>query len=113
MRREGTDENNVQMSDVLCDFCRRAWTHDLPVIEGHRGSIMCGHCLAAAYTAVVLGGDSTGPPGYTCTMCLEQRPDRGWRSPAFPDAVVCERCLNLAATALEKDRDWNWRRPTA
>jgi hypothetical protein len=46
-------------------------------------------------------------------MCLEQRNDRAWQSPRFPEAVVCERCLNLAAGALEKDRDWAWQRPGA
>ncbi len=113
MRREGTDANNVQMTDVLCDFCHAQWTHDLPVIEGHQGSIICGNCLAQGYGEVVLRGVGSGPPGYTCTMCLERRPDRAWRSPQHPEAVACERCLNLAAGALEKDRDWNWRRPAA
>lgn len=112
MRREGTDENNVRMTDVLCDFCHTAWTHDLPVIEGHRGSIICGNCLTVAYTAVVLRSDGRAPSGYTCTMCLEKRPDGAWQSPAYPEAVACERCIKLAAATLEKDRDWAWRRPT-
>ncbi len=113
MRREGTDENNVRMSDVLCDFCHAAWTHDLPVIEGHRGSIICGNCLSVAYVDVVLRARATAPAGYTCTMCLEQRADRAWQSPAQPEACVCERCVKLAAATLEKDGDWGWKRPSA
>lgn len=112
MRREGTDENNVRMSDVLCDFCRTPWSDDLPVIEGHRGSVICGRCLSVGYAEVVVRGSATAPTGYACTMCLEQRGDRAWASPAFP-AVICERCLRLAADTLERDRDWSWRRPGA
>ncbi len=113
MRREGTDANNVQMSDVLCDFCRTAWTDDLPVIEGHQGSIVCGPCVAAAYTRIVLRSEPGAPPGYKCTMCLEHRDDRAWHSKARPEACICERCIDLAVTALEKDKDWSWKRPTA
>ena len=32
MRKPGTDADDVQMSDVLCDFCRRPWTMDVPMI---------------------------------------------------------------------------------
>ena len=69
MRQPGTDPDNVQMSDVLCDFCRREWTEDVPMIEGHQGSCICGRCLTLAYTDIVLTGT---PPsyGYRCPMCL-------------------------------------------
>ena len=119
MRKPGTDPDNVQMSDVLCDFCRREWTEDVPMIEGHHGSCMCGRCLTVAYTEVVVGPDGAVPGDYTCTMCLEAEADRealnragepGWQSPAA-DAAVCRRCIKLAAGALEKDRDFDWRRP--
>lgn len=111
MRKPGTDPNNVQMSDVLCDFCRTEWTEELPLIEGHHGSIVCGKCLTVAYTQVVLHTQSTGQPGYTCTMCLEQRPDISWESPMYPEAVICKRCINLAAGALSKDKESGWTRP--
>lgn len=111
MRREGTDEANVQMSDVLCDYCHNPWTHDTPAIEGHRGAIICGPCLTAAYADVVIRARPTAHPGYTCTMCLEQRQDHGWASPRFPQANVCARCIDLAVTTLEKDSDWHWKRP--
>lgn len=112
MRREGTDPNNVQMSDVLCDFCRCEWTLDLPLIEGHHGSCICGDCLATAYRSVVLAGRDDAISGYRCTMCLEARSDPCFRSQTAPDAFVCRRCIKLGATALERDPDHTWRRPS-
>jgi hypothetical protein len=113
MRKPGTDPENVQMSDVLCDFCRAEWTEERPFIEGHQGSIVCGQCLTVAYTQTVLGDVSTGPPGYTCTMCLEQRDDPAWQSPAHAEAIICKRCIKLAAGALSKDKESGWTRPVA
>lgn len=112
MRREGTNPDHVEMSDVLCDFCRREWTLDRPLIEGHHGSCICGDCLAAAFRRVAIEGGDDATPGYRCTMCLEARSDPCYRSPAYPEAFVCRRCIKLAATALERDPDHAWRRPT-
>lgn len=120
MRKPGTDESNVQMSDVLCDFCRREWVDDLPMIEGHQGSCICGRCLTVAYTEIVLNSQSTAPADFKCRMCLETLDDReatdrggetGWQSPAEPDACVCRRCIKLAAGALSKDKEMGWKRP--
>jgi hypothetical protein len=111
MRKPGTDPENVQMSDVICDFCHAEWTEQSPFIEGHQGSIVCGNCLTVAYTDVVLLGNNTGPAGYQCVMCLENRPDPAWRSPMQPEAVICKRCINLAAGTLSKDKDYAWKRP--
>jgi len=111
MRKPGTDPENVQMSDVLCDFCHREWTDDLPVIEGHQGSIICGNCITVAYRVVMLNKESTATPGYTCTMCLETRPDPAWASPSHSEAVACKRCINQAAATLSKDKDYNWQKP--
>jgi hypothetical protein len=121
MRKPETDENNVQMSDVLCDFCHREWVEDEPMIEGHRGSCICGKCLTVAYRQVLL--DKAGvTEDYACTMCLEARKDRaalgrsdepGWRSPMYDDAVVCRRCIKLASGALHKNTEFNWRKPEA
>ena len=53
-------------------------------------------------------------------MCLEGRQDRealgradepGWESPLQPEAVICWRCLELAATSLGKDKDFDWKKP--
>lgn len=122
MRKPGTDENNVQMSDVLCDFCMRQWTEDHPMIEGHRGSCICGNCLTIAYRQVVLHGESSAPADFLCTMCLERDKDRavlnragepGWQSPVRSEAVICRRCIKLAAGVLHKDKDFNWKKPQA
>jgi hypothetical protein len=120
MRKPGTDENNVQMSDVLCDFCGAEWTEQRPMIEGHRGSCICGQCLTIAYTDVVLNGHNAGDD-FKCTLCLESSQDRaamnraepGWRSPMQPDAAVCRRCIRQAAGALTKDKESGWKKPTA
>jgi hypothetical protein len=120
MYRPGVDENDVQMSDVLCDFCRRQWTEAMPFIEGHRGAMICGNCLSLAYDQVVNAGETTASSDYCCTMCRENDADRaalnragepGWRSPMHEDAAVCRRCIKLAAGALEKDPDFDWQRP--
>lgn len=119
MRKPGTDENNVQMSDVLCDFCRREWTEDLPMVEGHKGNCICGRCLSVAYQDVMSPG-ATASSDFFCTMCLEGAKDRhalgrgsepGWRSPAYPDAAICRRCVKQAAGVLVKDGESGWRRP--
>jgi len=113
MRKPTTNPDNVQMSDVLCDFCHREWTHDLPVIEGHERSIVCGPCLTIAYRLVMLGKSGNAPEGYKCVMCLEKRPDQAWQSPAYPEACICKRCINQAAATLSKDKDYGWQKPTA
>jgi hypothetical protein len=120
MRKPGTDEENVQMSDVLCDFCLREWTDAVPMLEGHHGSCVCGNCLTVAFTEVVLNKTSTAPDDFKCPMCLEENGDRaalnradepGWQSPTHPEAVMCRRCIKLAAGALHKDSDFDWRKP--
>ncbi len=120
MRKSGTDANNVQMSDVLCDFCQRQWTEDVPMLEGHHGSCICGKCLSVAYADVVLNGTNTAPAEYSCPMCLETTEDRaatdrdnepGWPSPLRDEAVICKRCIELAANALTKDKESGWTKP--
>ena len=120
MRKPDIDESDVRMSDVLCDFCQRPWTQDVAMIEGHHGSCLCTNCLTVAYTEVVRHGRDTAPPQYTCPMCLEAGSDResmgrgeegGWQSPLRPEAVICRRCIDLAAKALDKDKDFDWTTP--
>jgi hypothetical protein len=121
MRKPETDENDVQMSDVLCDYCGREWTEALAMIEGHRGSCICGNCLAIAYREVVLNNVNSAGDDYACTMCLESGKDRaalqrtgeaGWRSPVHDEKAICRRCVKLAAGALTRDAESGWRRPT-
>lgn len=115
MRREGTDPNNVHMDDVLCDFCRCSWTAQVPFIEGHHGSCICGSCLASAFRHVVGDGADDRPPDnarVSCVMCLEPRDEPCYRSPEH-GAFICTRCIELASKALERDPDFAWRRPPA
>ncbi len=121
MHKPGTNPDNVQMSDVLCDFCRAEWTEELPMVEGHQGHTVCGKCLRVAYMATVGEGGvgspaappqgDHAPAGYTCAMCLEQRDDPAWQSPAYPEAVICRRCVKMSAGVLERDPDYGWKRP--
>ena len=32
MRKPETDENDVRMSDVLCDFCHREWVEEIAMV---------------------------------------------------------------------------------
>lgn len=113
VRREGTDPDHVTMSDVLCDFCGRAWTLDMPLLEGHHGSCICGDCLASAVRRMAIERVDDRVDGYRCTMCLEERADAAYRSPSRPVAFICRRCVDLGARTLERDRDFAWRRPEA
>lgn len=110
MFRPGTDPDNVQMSDVLCDFCHAVWTENLPLVEGHQGHVICGRCVRVAWLEVVSGGGGDGP-GLRCSMCLEDRPDPCWTSPMHEQARICRRCIEMAAEALEGDAESGWRRP--
>jgi hypothetical protein len=82
------------------------------MVEGHRGSLVCGPCLTVAYVSVILAGEGAGlPPDAACTLCLVHKDEPHWRSPA-KDAAACRACILQAARMLEKDRDTNWSRPT-
>ena len=96
-----------------CDFCRQPWAEDRPMVEGHKGSLVCGRCLALAYADVVHLGGGHEQSGQTCTMCLEARAEAQWTSPAYPDARICRRCIKQSATTLEKDPESAWRRPAS
>ena len=122
MLKPGTDETNVQFTDVLCDFCQHEWSEDRPMVEGHRGCMICGNCLAAAYVDVINDQAGSAPADFTCTMCRERPQDRAelqresepaWQSPAYPEAVICRRCIKLAAGVLQKDPDYGWKKPAS
>jgi len=111
MQRPGTNPDDVRMSDILCDFCLSEWTEDRLMVEGHHGSVICGNCLRVAYTAVSVDETDDSFEGWTCTMCLEQRSDPAWRSPMRDEALICRRCIKLAARQLERDPESGWKRP--
>jgi hypothetical protein len=112
MHRPGTDENNVQMSDVLCDFCLRPWREDLPVIEGHRGAVICGDCLRDAYRMLILKKEGTAAKGSMCVLCREERDEAGWVKPGRGEPMACTRCVRQSAAVLAKDKDYGWAKPT-
>ena len=54
MFKDGADPEEISMSDVLCDFCGNEWKEEVPMIEGHQGSCICGKCLKMAWQQVVI-----------------------------------------------------------
>ena len=110
MHRPGTNPDDVQPQDILCDFCgEAAWANEQPCVEGHHGSVICGACLTAAYASLVLESDSPVDSGAKCTLCLEHRDEPSWNGDG--DAVLCRRCVKQAAGALHKSKDWEWTKP--
>jgi hypothetical protein len=105
------------MSDVLCDFCRREWTDDLPMVEGHQGSCICGDCLAAAYRALAqrpaAPGADPGADPPQCILCLEKRDEPTWQAPGADAAAAhaCRRCVRQSAAVLQKASEFGWRKP--
>jgi hypothetical protein len=117
MHRPGADPDNMQPEDFMCDFCGRTWREGMAIVEGHRGSLICGDCLAAAYRAIVIGDAAAAPAGYTCSLCIETRAEPGWSNPDqpkdLPVASVCRRCTKQSAAVLAKDKDYGWVKPVA
>lgn len=83
------------------------------MVEGHKGSLICGPCLSLAYRQVVLGSAPLMEDHSSCTMCLMHKREPSWQSPAHPDAWICSWCVEKSAKMLEKDPDTAWVRPTA
>ena len=98
----------------VCDFCSKPWAEDLPMVEGHRGSLICGQCLQIAYTEVVhLRSGCAVHAGETCVLCLESdRPGLHWRSLMRDEAIACVRCIKQSAGVLHKDPDYEWTKPS-
>lgn len=96
-----------------CDFCGSGWDEDRPMVEGHRGSLICGSCLSIAYTELV-HLDSGYAPGEreACVLCLETgRPELHWASPVNDKTIACRRCIKQSAGVLHKDPDSPWKKP--
>jgi hypothetical protein len=111
MRREGCDPDDVRMADVLCDFCGREWGDDLPMVEGHLGSCICGDCLREAYRAMMAEPPAgTEPASGACRLCREERGERSWAG-ALAGARACRRCVRQSAAVLQRDPDLGWRKP--
>jgi len=97
---------------ILCDFCHVPWDGQFAMIEGHQGSAICLECLKKA-----LENAQTHADKYRCTMCLRINiPGHlpRWSTAEFPQAVVCQECLFLAAKAMSKapHANFQWSPPT-
>jgi len=110
MRKEGIDEENAQMSDFLCDYCGTEWTEDLAMIEGHKGSIICGVCLREAFRQVIVLGQNNAEEGYSCNLCLLTKAEPAWKSSATA-ATICAWCINRSGGMVAKDSDSGWKKP--
>lgn len=92
---------------IACDFCGTDWDEVVPMIEGHRGSVVCLACLQQALTALRPMSDD-----FVCTMCLRQLSHKKprWQHPDQPDqanaqACICGDCIEQATTAFSNDPD--------
>jgi hypothetical protein len=110
--------NNMQRTEdggivISCDYCGTDWDEQLPMIEGHRGSVLCLECLKCAL-------DNARPADDTidCALCLSASPagTKHWRHPdpkpsdgLNPDAILCWDCIRLAAKGYHKDPDIDFR----
>ena len=109
MHRQGADPRNMQPADFLCDFCLRPWDGSFPLVEGHKGSLICGRCLTVAFTELATAPEPTSKT-HTCTLCLAEQSAPGWQSPAT-DAWICRTCTKRSAGYLHNDPDWDWKKP--
>src|SRR5215468_443404 len=95
---------------VSCDFCAIDWDGSSPVIEGHRGSIICLECLKIA-----LDGLEPAASDYQCVLCLrESIPSTlpRWSHRNRPSTCACRNCVHQAAEVFDADPDipWTWQR---
>jgi hypothetical protein len=110
MHRPGANQADMQPADFVCDFCHTPWDGAFPMVEGHRGSHICGRCIAVAYTETDLHSPAQAAAPRKCTLCLAEKTDPGWESPVT-GAWACRTCIKRSAGRLHKDPDWDWRKP--
>ncbi len=96
---------------LACDFCGADWDMVKPMIEGHKGSILCLDCLSRAIDQA-----AAAERAFACTLCLVDRepPMKRWSGPrptAGDDpAQVCWDCLQQADRTFARDADTDWQR---
>ncbi|MHB1157294.1 MAG: hypothetical protein ACYC26_10710 [Phycisphaerales bacterium] len=98
--------------ELACDFCGVTWDQVKPMIEGHRGSILCLACLAKAIEQA-----EESEEAFTCTMCRVEREAgmKRWHFEPRPahanqEGVICWDCVQQADRAFGKDTDVDWTR---
>ena len=111
MFKDGVNPEEIAMSDVLCDFCGGEWKEEVPMIEGHKGSCICGKCLKMAWNQIVVNRMDDSGSEWTCKMCLEQRDEPFYQSPVHEDAHICRRCIRMGAHALRTEDPDSWDLP--
>ncbi len=90
-----------------CDFCRRGWSEDRPMVEGHQGSLICAPCLTIA---CVERAPAEAP--FKCVMCLQEGLTGAcWASPLHAQSLICGKCIAQSAGTLERDPEYGWKRP--
>ena len=121
MHRPGADPLDMNPEDFWCDFCRRPWSEQVPFVEGHRGSCICGNCLSIAWIAVETNDPELVRGEFFCVMSQESTADRaaqnrgddpGWSSPSGSEAVISRKMIRMAAAVLSQDPENNWQKPT-
>ena len=97
---------------IACDFTGLDWDEVIPMIEGHRGSVLS---LAALAMAIEQRAAADAP--FDCTLCLRhfEPPEVMWRHPkppahANPDALICEDCIRQADRTFARDPEVDWTR---
>ena len=128
MQRPGADPENIAAQDFLCDFCAQCWSEERPMVEGHKGTLICGRCLSLAFDATVVRNAGVVVPEHVaCTLCLLNKSGDYWQSPlrvvveggesggvdVLPEggACICRWCIERSAGMLEKDPTSGWKRP--
>lgn len=112
MHRHGADPENMTAEDFLCDFCESCYAPDRPMVEGHRGSLICGRCLGTSFAALwYANSGEPAPKGEVCLLCLSENGDPIWRSPVRTTSFICKRCSKQSVVMLERDADSGWKRP--
>ena len=98
---------------ISCDFCGTDWDEQIPMIEGHKGSIICLSCLKRALDEAAPADET-----FSCTMCLQEREPgtKRWRHPnptpspgLNESAVICWPDIRQGAKAFHKDKDTDFR----
>jgi len=98
---------------IACDYCGTDWDQVRPMMEGHKGSVICLACVDSAVGAIKAQAGE-----YNCTLCQRNQLPQDlprWRPAsqpgANPDAIVCRECLDQAVRTFDRDPDVDWSKP--